>query len=607
MLKNRNAKQLVCLWICLTLTAFLTACSSPRQSWNLSSPDGKITVTVMQRQLAAPYPSDELNLYYTVRYGKEEVINPSPLGVTMEGADGDFVRGLSYVSQTARQIDETYTLPSGKTSRYRNQANELVLHFQNAAGRQMDLMLRAYDDGIAYCYHFPGSGPQSILGEQSGFKVPVRSKIWASWWKINYENKYVEGIVGKDFLKGQKPQDEVLFPVLFETPRGPWVLITEAAVYEDYSYSHLDGDHRDAGLFEVALADNEKVAGTLPWTTPWRVAVIGDSLAAIVETVLVENLNPACEETDISWIKPGVFTSIWWHDSSEPLALQKVYDEFARQMGWSMPRQSYVDVRTFKDPLAEVEGWVRQSAKKGSEHIFADFIDSDSQAAVKFYDTFARLGMEYKQMVKYHGSTIPRGQRRRWPNLVGWEAVRGSEHYKYENWPAPTDICILPFTRNVVGSMDFTPPTFYSHAAPPKRTTSNAHELALVVVFECAVPQWWDHPDNYRKIPAAMEMLKKCPVVWDETRFLDGYPGDYACLARRRGDEWFIAGISSLPAHDVSVPLNFLSPGRYSLRLHRDGNSQTEIVSETLEVTSQTPLKLHLIDNGGFSGVLTKE
>ena len=178
-------------------------------------------------------------------------------------------------------------------------------------------------------------------------------------------------------------------------------------------------------------------------------------------------------------------------------------------------------------------------------------MESESRERYQWYESIlsetARLGL----MVNFHGSVIPRGWARTYPQVIGYEAIRGAEYYVFYKEPLSSlhNVCQV-FTRNVIGSMDYTPVTFTA----PKRTTSNAHELALSIAFECGITHFADSPDSYRSYPVAQELLKSLPDTWDETKLLGGTPDSYALIARRTGSKWFVACING--QNDSRVPLN---------------------------------------------------
>ncbi|MHC4648875.1 MAG: glycoside hydrolase family 97 catalytic domain-containing protein, partial [Planctomycetota bacterium] len=422
------------------------------------------------------------------------------------------------------------------------------------------------------------------------------------------------------------------FPALFKTSAGIWVLLTEAAVYGDYAGARLHGRLGRAGIFEVKLP--EGISSRLPWTTPWRVAIVGERLGTIVESVVVDNLNPPCEVDDLSWIKPGRVTFPWW---SEPKVNKnyerlKEFVDFAAQTGWEWiefdtalidgsNRGTDTWMRTQWAPeLVEyantkgvnVYGWdnwknldtaeKREKVfglfnKSGIKGIKIDFLNSDSQERFRFRDDAIRDCLKHKLMLSFHGATIPRGRQRRWPHIATWEGVHGAEYYM--NWSGspnpPSHNCALPFTRNVVGSMDYTPVTFSTE----RRGTADAHELALSVIFESGWQCLADGPESYAKNRGA-PFLREVPAAWDDIHFVDGCPGKFVCLARREGGDWFVAGINAGEARELTVSLEFLKQGAYSVRLYRDGANGKEMAVEELSIETTEGLRIVMEANGGF-------
>jgi len=625
--------------------------------WSLASPDGKIVVSI---QLAEASLRSGPQLSYAVRRAKIKVIERSPLGVTMEGGEGNFTGNLKFSKAQKAVIDETYTLPSGKKRLYVNHANELTLTLLNESNREMSVCFRAYNDGIAYRYHFPGAGEQRvILTEASAFVIPLGSKAWGQPWvsSQNHESLYMSGVVGKDFFTGPNfdparieaktrpsyvvgknysTSGEIWFPLLCELPgKDAWVLLTEAAVYGDYCCSRLQ--YTSGGSFCVrhdharASDPEDKLTSTLPWTTPWRVAVIGSTLAPIVETVICENLNPPSEISDMSWIKPGRTSWTWWYDSKDDGAMgaaadRQLFEAFADEMGWEYGcgrGQTYADwggsynantpisnrrhLLQIGPTLAEALGkQLAEQSANGKVILKCDFMDSDSQERMQDYDLISRLCMKYHIMVNFHGARLPGGERRRWPNVVGYEGVFGAEQYKACDGPTLFHRLCLPFTRNVVGPMDFTGVTF-TGSATNKRKNSDAAELAIAMLYENGISYWGDHPDAYRARPAAMSFLKQCPSAWEDTKFVAGYPGEFVCLARQalQSGTWFLGAMANLPAHDVSIPLKFLAADQqYRLTLYHDSPDGKTIQTDTQNVIAATVLKIHLAANGGFAGVI---
>ena len=619
--------------------------------WKVSSPNGEVTANIQQQA--------DKSLTFSVRLGDRPVVEDSPLGLFIQfvintgrglwanDKIGDFSKGLTFIKEDKSTINETYRLPSGKKSTYVNHCNELALTFRNSGDVLMVLSVRAYDDGMAYRYAFPTTKKlpaatyTQITKEYSAFKIPMGSKGWNQPWEYCGESLYRKGEVGKDFM------DDVGFPALFQTPKNDWVLLTEAAVYGNYCACRLEG--KPGGVFKVCLYKENNGAGkarelpvsnNLPFETPWRVAIVGKTLAPIVETNIVENLNPPSEFSDWSWIKPGRTSWPWWYDEfikANKSKMAVIYpiganpespefcrgrDEFAaNEMGWEYGcgrHQMYYDwtgkYRGFSDRErlltlgpnleAALDADLAAAEANGITINKDDFMDSDSQERMREYDAISKISAKHKIMMNWHGAALPRGQRRRWPNLIGYEGVEGAEYYIWSQGPTLLHRLCLPFTRNVVGPMDFTGVDFST--IDEKRQNTDAAEISEAVLYENGISYWGDAPEIYRSIPAAMSFLKKCPTAWDETRFVDGYPGEYVVLARRKGDTWFIGGMQNGPARTVTVPLGFLDRrSAYQLELHHDGGDKHEIKTETQSVKANTELKIRLLENGGFCGVIS--
>jgi alpha-glucosidase len=587
------------------------------QPWTVSSPSGALTVTIKQDVIADLYPSQS-NCYYQVSLNNAVVLDWSPLGI--KTGSQSFISDLTFVSKTDSLVNEKYSLPSGKRSQYENKANQSRLAFKTASNGNVAIVFRVSDDAVAFRYELAGSGSATISAEQSGFRVPSGSTGWMQNWAGYYEATYDKGTVGTNFKTG-----EFAFPGLFKTPAGSWMLISESAVYGEYCGSHLNVLGNAANTFMVKFPQTS-LSGTLPWNTPWRVAIVGTSLAALVESSVIDNLNPPSEVTDISWIKSGRAAWSWLSQGTGDLALQQKYVTFAKQMTWEY---NLIDdgfdktkmtqlTQTAKDNSVGQELWYNYSdlntqAKQdaattqwktwGIKSLKIDFIGKDDQNIMAWYDMTARTLLKNEMLVTFHGSTIPRGQRRRWPNIMTYEGVRGDEYYG-RGYPGPAHNCTLPFTRNVIGPMDATPVLFttgkVTNGTPTERTSTDAHELALSVVFESGILHFADSPESYQA-SIGMGFLKTVPSAWDEIHFIDGVPGQSVVLARRKGNDWYLAGISAEAAKKVTVPLEFIKAGSYTVDLYKDSTGTARAMAkQTLTISSATPLQISLNANGGF-------
>ncbi len=600
------------------LLVSVVACSGAwAQPWTFSSPNGSVSVTVKQDIIPELF-ANQTNCYYQVSLNNAVLLDWSPLGI--KTGNQTFINDLSFVSKSDTTINETYSLPSGKRSQYENKANETRLLFKNANNGNVAMVFRVYDEAVAFRYEVMGTGSAMITSEQSGFRIPTGSTGWAQNFGGYYETTYDKGTVGTDFKSF-----DLAFPGLFKTPSGSWVLLSESAVYGEYCASHMNVLSNAANTFMVKFPQ-ASLSGTLPWKTPWRVAIVGSTLSKVVESSVIDNLNPPNEVTDMSWIKTGRAAWSWLSQGTGDLALQQKYLTFARTMGWEYnltddgfnKASMNALAQSAKDNSVGEELWynysdVNTQAKQdavfaqcktwGVKSLKIDFIGNDNQSTMQWYDMTARNLVKSGMMVTFHGSTIPRGQRRRWPNIMTYEGVRGDEYYG-RGYPGPVHDCMLPFTRNVIGPMDVTPVLFttgsVTNGVPSERTTTDAHELALSVVFESGILHFADSPESYQA-SVGMPFLKSVPSAWDDIHFIDGAPGQSVLLARRKGNDWYVAGITAVAAKTMTVPLDFIKPGSYTVDLYRDSSGTAHaIAKQTLSIQSSTPLSIPVGANGGF-------
>jgi hypothetical protein len=243
-------------------------------------------------------------------------------------------------------------------------------------------------------------------------------------------------------------------------------------------------------------------------------------------------------------------------------------------------------------------------ASWGVAGVKVDFLLSDSAARMAIYDDIAHDAARYRLAVVFHGCTAPRGIQRRWPNVLTMEAVEGTEREipsQGSETMDPRQDVDLVFTRNVVGSMDYTPVTFSAR----HRDSTDAHRLALAVAFESGVQHFADTPESYAARPDAARTLADVPAAWDDTRLLAGSPDREAILARRSGDRWWIASVSATGAHVQTVDLRFLPAGRsYAVHLVRD-DGRGGLAVEDRTVTSRDHLSVAVERNGGYVAEVT--
>lgn len=603
----------------LILVAYLFFSCSTNNNKKLSSPDGNLTITVFLDENGSPF--------YSVESYGELLVSKSKLGIEFKNSGLDFSGILEIVGFSTGEVNETYELPTGKTKVYHNHANTATVKLRNNQGNILAINLRAYDDGVAFNYEISGKDSLTVLNENTEINL---NSTGSDSWIMDYSSHYEAYFPKRDF--NSISNKELAYPSLIHLNRNMWMLITEASVYNQPA-TRLRKE-TEGTLLSVLLPEAFQTAKD--YQSPWRTFIIGRNLATIVESVLVENLNPETDFEDMSWIEPGIAVFPWWGNymANSYIDTLKMYVDMAAEMNWewiefdvslvNSPFHTSKDWRTAdwlpeftqyaKSKGINVYGWDEIEVLNdemdyvygryrdlGIRGIKIDYINSDAAYAMCFRNRAMRVAENYKLHVSFHGETMPRGQRRKYPNLMTAEAVRGAEYYTFKDADAPTPAhnCTLPFTRNVVGPMDYTPATFTIRPENPRKTTY-AHELALPIIFESGWTVMADRPDAYLNSPAKL-FLQQLKATWDETVFIDGCPGEFVCLARRNGGDWYLAAINASEERDVAVSLDFLKQGSYNIEVYQDHletpMTNIEIVNQT--VSAGDVLTIHLQKNGG--------
>ena len=580
---------------------------------SLSSPDGTICVDFAI--------SDNGQLSYQVRKNGDVILEESKLGIRTNLEN--FSNGLVLESTEWVTYDETYSLPQGKRSQYQDHFNQrkIVVKKGNA---ECDIYFRAYDDGIAYRYYIPGNGEAVIYEEMSEFNLPSETGGWAFDWRSDYEGLYTYRSP-KEFSRAN-----FAMPVLASiTNNKHWLLLTEGNVYNangSYCASHLDGTNGEVMKVAFAPEQTDPIVTEYPFQTPYRVAIITDDLNRLMNSVLVTNLNPKSSIKDTSWIATGKSAWSWWSEERSPqwFDRQQDYVDFAAANGWdfvtvdagwddtwveqlcSYAAKKNVKIVVWTDVDAiDSEEKANEKLTKwhnwGVSGIKVDFMMNDSQMRMNTYQIIAEKAAKLKMLVNFHGSTKPSGEIRTWPHVTTSEAVRGSEHYKWGQYSTSYQNCVLPFTRNVVGPMDFTP-TVISNS---NLNTTQAHQLALSVIFESGMQHFADSIDTYEAWKGK-NFLNKIPVSWDDSRVIDAFPGDYVVMARRSNNDWFVGALTT-QARQQDISLDFLDQDGYTAYIYADSPDSNIMRIYSENVNRNSTLHINMSNSGGCAIVLTKD
>ena len=526
-------------------------CAMPMAAKKAKSPNGRLTLTTENQGLRLSYKGKSVLDIPTLGYA------PMQEGKLAET-----------VFQSTLKAD--YWMLEGKRLHCTNRANEYTIELSV----NTTLRLRLYENGLAFRYELKGLQGQLVPEERTAYRIAEGTRRWMMQWSDGYEGFYPQATTCKNGRWG--------FPALLEPAEDIFVLLTEANIERRQSAASL---HSEGELFRV-IPDKNEITITGEWHSPWRLAIVG-TLADIVESTLVTDVAEPCSLKDTEWIKPGVVSWVYWayNHGSNDLNIIKKYVDMAATL-----RLPYVLIDAEWDEMKDgksVEDAVRYANEKGvkpmiwynssvgwihgapgpkfrlnkaedREREFAwcekigvagvkiDFFSGDNQMNMDYCIDLLECAARHHLLVNFHGAPIPRGWQRTYPNLLSTEGVYGAEWYN--NVPtfttrAACHNATLPFTRNVIGPMDYTPCAFSDSQHP--HITTHAHELALTVLFESGLQHLADRPESFLSQPhAVQDFLSQLPAVWDETRLVSGYPGETAVIARRSGGIWYVAGIN---------------------------------------------------------------
>jgi hypothetical protein len=622
--------------VLLLLGFFLFSCTGSHVP---VSPNGKIKVLYTSLDNESP----ALKVMYVDGTVETEVLEIPELGVVTENGHG---KGLKLNNISApTSVKGSYTMLTGKKKLCSYDANEYVYTFSDSLNQELKFVLRLYNDGLAFRYEIPQLEETLIKNEQTVYRIPEGKNRWIQTYDMGYEKFYPLTTSGD----GKKRQWG--YPALVQASENVYMLISEAGIEKMHSASFLNNEIEETD-YKVTLDKNEKsVSGD--WFSPWRVIMVG-SLADIVESTLITDVSPENRIGNTDWIQPGSVSWIYWayNHGSKDYQIVKKYIDMAVEM--SLP-YVLIDAEwdemsnggTVEDALNYAKqcgvkpliwynsstGWIKEWGAPGPherlndpvkrEQEFAwlekmgvvgvkiDFFAGDQQETMEYYMDLMESAAKYHLMVNFHGATIPRGWQRTYPHLMTIEAVYGAEWYNNKpvlTTKAASHNSTLPFTRNVIGSMDYTPCTFSDSQHP--HITTHAHELALTVLYESALQHLADRPESYLAQPADVQrFLTELPTTWDETRLVSGYPGVSVAIARCKDGVWYVGGLNGTEAPmDMPMDWSFLSRGNYGLTLFLDsGDKENPWKIETLEGDKDNLLpELNLQPRGGFVAVVKR-
>lgn len=632
----------------------LSGISAYAQVLTVKSPDNNIVVTVSNNEF----------LNWSVTYGNSVIISPSQLGFEFKNEpvlSGKF----SIVQNSSNSVNETWKpVVRSKHAEIVNNYNELQISLRETINpmRRLDLFVRAYNDGVAFRIRLPRSakvGDRQIVKELTTFSIPGDPKAWIVDYKgyaSSNEAEFFEHPLS--FLEGKSIAG---MPFLMEYGDSCWVAITEAKI-DNYAAFYIGTTGKTNQLTTKLVPEpgepenGVKVRFDDEVFTPWRVLMIGETPGKLIESEIIQNLNDPCAIKDPSWIKPGMCAwDHWWSGEVKmEMPVIKQYIDLASEMGWPYMLVDWQWYGKFNTPEADITKWApqidmpeiikyagsknvkimlwlyssdvnRNSAYKsafplyekwGIAGIKIDFMDRDDQQMVKWYHDIIKCAADNHLMVDFHGAYKPDGIIRTWPNMITREGLMGNEYYKFSDKMSPEHNIKLAFTRMLAGQMDYTPGAFlnvtreqYKNQTPAIVWNTRAAELSKFVIYESPLTVVCDHPDNILGQQGS-DFLKIVPTVWDDIKFISGYPADHVAIAKRSGNSWFIGVLNNSKAKNVDLNLNFLPAGIYEAEVWSDAkNSDKEpgqLKKSVVRIKSPGKIKVVMSKNGGFAAHIIK-
>ena len=652
--------------------ARLLAMPQPQPPYTVLSPDGRTRLELSAR---------DGKLSYSVSRDGATVIAPSPLGLatSLGPLDGG---SLQVAGVERKTVDEVYRPVAGKAASVADRYSQVELQLAGKTSSvKLNLIARAYDDGVAFRYVLPqqaGNGKDiEITSEATGFHFPADYQCWG-FNPGRHENSH-EGEFDSVPASAIRPAHLFDAPLVCKTGVKQTTFAIAEADKRNYAGAYYSGRGEGGLGVQVALSPLPHGGNGASWTrpavraslagaplaTPWRVVMLADTPGGLAASSLIATLGSPSAIGDTSWIKPGKAAWDWWNgwaagipDAGVNTATYRAYIDFAAAMGleyilidegwyegssetpapanvlkpvpqmdmpaivayargkgigvWAWLQWKQLD-RQMDEALALYQSW-------GLKGIKVDFMDRNDQEMVGYYHRLLGKAAAHRLMVNLHGAYPPDGLARTYPNYMTQEGVLGAEYNKWSKRITATHNVTLPFTRMILGPIDYTPGGFRSlppeqfpariRSARPFVQTTRGQAVAMYVVYDSPLAMVADSPDAYRNADGSWAdgaaFIGKVPTSWDETRVIDGDIGQFIVTARRKGDKWYLGAMTNERPRTLQVPLSFMRDGvQYRAEILQDGKDATHLHASEEQVTAASRIRLALAGSGGAVVVLT--
>lgn len=638
---------IICGCLCL-----LYSSKSSAQELSISSPDENLTVKLSL---------DEGKLYYRVFLQGTEMLEKSPLGLRGSEIDLSANLHLSSqssrrinetYSEPKIKISKVNYQANELLCKFENgNKNQLALVFRVSNN----------DIAFRYHIPQTGESATMVIEEElSGYNFPAVTTTFLTpqatpmigWMKTkpSYEEEYTP-----DQQMGIPSKYGVgyTFPALFHVGDKGWVLLSETGLNGLYCGAKLSEGTTD-GRYKIAfpeMAENNGMGRAnptlaLPGLTPWRTLTVGKNLKPIVETTIpFDVVEPQYQASKAYSFGRSTWSWLLWQDGSINFNDQKKFIDLSAAMGYEFVLvDNWWDTKIGREKIEQLVAYGKDkgvglslwynsngfwndapqgpkngmntaiSRKKemewmqriGIKGIKVDFFGGDKQETMKLYEDILSDANTYGLTVIFHGCTLPRGWERMYPNFVGSEAVLASENLIFTQHANDTEAfnaSLHPFIRNAVGAMDFGPVLLnkrhnQANNGGMTRKTTETFQLATAVLFQTPVQNFGITPNNLNEMPVhVLDFMKQVPTTWDETVFIDGYPGKYVVLARRHGDTWYIAGVNA-EEHTKTITLTLPMLTGEAVQLYTDNADKKALINK-VRLQKNKQIKLTLVAGGG--------
>lgn len=630
---------------------FLTGISGFAQVEEISSPDGKLKLNIF---------SENGKAFYNVSFQGKTMLEKSPLGLITN--ESDFSKNLKFIDGKKDKVSKNYTNEKIKKSQVSYTANTLIVNFINTDNFNIGIEFQMSDNNVAFRYEIqPMKDRLSavVQSEITGYRFPSQTTTFLSPMMKpmtgfartapSYESGYKA-----DAELGIKADYGYVFPGLFHIGNDGWILLSETGVNSLYCASHLDTTS-EKNLYQVAypnMAENNGFGSTgaaisLPGKTPWRTITIGNSLKPIVETTIpFDVVEPMYEPSQKYNFGKSTWSWILWQDNSMNYEDQSLFIDLASKLAYeyilidalwdkNIGKERMKDLIQYaKSKNVGVLLWYNSNGaandapmgprnkmssaierKKemkwlkdiGVKGLKVDFFGGDKQETMRLYEDILSDANDFGLKIIFHGATLPRGWEVMYPNYAGSEAVLASEMLYFSEDVRKQEAffaTLHPFIRNTVGSMEFggvflNKYLTKSNKDKNKRYTTDGFQLATAVLFQNPVQMFGIMPNNLTDAPKfQLDFMKEIPTLWDETVFIDGYPGKYSVIARRHQNQWYVAGINAektVKKLKINLPM-FAGKTVKFINEEAQGNSS----EKELKINAKGEFNVEIQPNGGF-------